>query len=580
MLWTIDNELQPFTFERLCTDLMFRNGYKSIVPFGKVRDHGRDAQVSLYKGKDNCNRHIVFFQYSLEKGWEGKLKREIIKVESYKQEIDSFVFITSQSVSGEKRDKLEKEFTQDHNCELIIFDREWLRLQLEEANKDLANKYLGISSDILSVLTKEVMKPSVPTKDQEEYAWKLFSLGKYEEALPKLRDLIKTTNDANASKGIAWCQYILGNYKEALQSIEIALSIDPTSRELLSVKACILAESGISTNSRPKLILSKQILLGLLEIENTWKLYYNLGNVLAGLMEYDEAKTAYYESIKLDNNIAEVWNNLGTCLHHLQEHEEELLCFDQAISINPDLTQAFVSKANTLGGIYGKYEEAINMLDFSISRDPKTIDNFPYFWYWRARFLLELNEFTAALESIEIALKEAPDNNAYLDMKAHILSSLWSVDSLYLGSTKDFFVFRTYSDASDFRSFLELAKIYQYTNEIQKAFESIKNAINILSPMPEIEVDELKLLGFGIDELISSIYYIEYYNKFRQISPLAISYSLDKDVYKLSWICFLVTFKDMFETFYKYSKQENQLITSDINDEATLSLLSIFQNPI
>jgi hypothetical protein len=162
-------------------------------------------------------------------------------------------------------------------------------------------------------------------------------------------------------------------------------------------------------------------------------------------------------------------------------------------------------------------------------------------------------------------------------MKAHILSSLWSVDSLYLGSTKDFFVFRTYSDASDFRSFLELAKIYQYTNEIQKAFESIKNAINILSPMPEIEVDELKLLGFGIDELISSIYYIEYYNKFRQISPLAISYSLDKDVYKLSWICFLVTFKDMFETFYKYSKQENQLITSDINDEATLSLLSIFQ---
>ena len=261
-----------------------------------------------------------------------------------------------------------------------------------------------------------------------------FSLGKYEEALPKLRDLIKTTNDANASKGIAWCQYILGNYKEALQSIEIALSIDPSSRELLSVKACVLAESGISTNSRPKLILSKQILLGLLEIENTWELYYNLGNVLAGLMEYDDAKTAYYESIKLDNNIAEVWNNLGTCLHHLQEHEEELSCFDQAISINPDLTQAFVSKANTLGEIYKKYEEAIDILDFSISRDPKTIDNFPYFWYWRARFLLELNEFTAALESIEIALKEAPDNNAYLDMKAHILSSLWSVDVLFLES--------------------------------------------------------------------------------------------------------------------------------------------------
>ena len=95
--------------------------------------------------------------------------------------------------------------------------------------------------------------------------------------------------------------------------------------------------------------------------------------------------------------------------------------------------------------------------------------------------------------------------------------------------------------------------------------------------MKEIGIDELKLLGFDIDELISSIYYIEYYNEFRQISPLAISYSLGKDAYKLSWICFLVSFKDMFDTFYNYCKQENQLIRSDINDEVALSLLNIFQ---
>ena len=33
----------------------------------------------------------------------------------------------------------------------------------------------------------------------------------------------------------------------------------------------------------------------------------------------------------------------------------------------------------------------------------------------------------------------------------------------------------------------------------------------------------------------------------------------------------------MFETFYKYSEQDNQSLTSDINDEVTLSLLNIFQ---
>jgi hypothetical protein len=82
--------------------------------------------------------HKVFFQYSLEKKWESKLKREIQKVQTYDQQIGTFVFVTTQNVSGDKRDKLEYQFSQEYDCELLIFDREWLRLQLEEANRDLA----------------------------------------------------------------------------------------------------------------------------------------------------------------------------------------------------------------------------------------------------------------------------------------------------------------------------------------------------------------------------------------------------------------------------------------------------------
>ncbi len=581
VLWTIDNELEPFTFERLCTDLMYRNGYRDIVPFGKVRDRGRDAQISLYKGSDSNNFSRTFFQYSLEKNWEKKLKNEITKVDLYNHNITSFVFITSQNVSGEKRDKLDNEFRKKHNFQLIIFDREWLRLQLEEANKDLAQKYLGIPTELSLIIPREMMKPSVPIREQEQYAWQLFISGQYEEALPKLKYLLQISDDSDVWRGIAWCQYILFNYREALRAIEKSLSLEPESTESLSIKACILAESGISENSRPKLILSKEILLGLLKTEKSWILYYNLGNVLGGLKEYADAKEAYLKAIALNSEVAEIWSNLGNCLHHLREHEEELSCFDKAISLNPDLSQAFVSKANTLGKIYEKYEEAVEILDFAVARDSNVLYDFPYLWYWRANFLLKLNELVLALDSVEKGLKNSPDEPNLLDLKSHILSTLWREDASYLEYAKTFFKFRAYSDSNDYRPFIELAQIYEATDSIQEALESITNALNALSPMNEIESSVLMMLDITLEELVSSIIHISVYEEFRKTSPINISYVFDGvervllDVYKLSWICFLISFIDLFHFFVNHSSEEPQRDRSD--KEIALFMLSAFK---
>lgn len=189
--------------------------------------------------------------------------------------------MTSQNVSGDKRDKLEDEFCREHECELVIFDREWLRLQLEEANKDLAQKYLGIPGDALITNPREGAKPSSPCQEQLEEAWAFFILEDYEQALPKLKKLLGTGFDVDVWKGIAWCYYISSNYIEALRAIEKALVLEPESRESLSIKGCILAESGIYEKSRTKLALSKKIFLGLVEQEKSWVLYYNLGMAVA-----------------------------------------------------------------------------------------------------------------------------------------------------------------------------------------------------------------------------------------------------------------------------------------------------------
>ena len=563
VLWTLDNNFDPFLFERLCTDLMFRNGYTNIVPFGKTRDRGRDAQISLYKGSNPALSKRIFFQYSLEKTWESKLNREIKKIELYDQQIVSLVFVTSQNVSGEKRDKLERSFLHEHECELTIFDREWLRLQLEEANKDLAQKYLGVPADIIRLDPKEGVKPSIPSEQQLEDAWMLFTLGNYEQALPKFKELLGTSFDVYIWKGVAWCYYILSNYKDALRAIEKSLLIEPDSRESLSIKGCILAEAGISENSRMKLALSKNIFLNLVEYEKSWIIYYNLGNILTGLQEYNEARKAYLKAIEENSEFAEIWSNLGNCLHHIKEHEQELYCFDKAISLNPDLSQAFISKANTLGKVYGRYEEAIEILDFILERDPNVDCGFPHFWYWRTQFLLEIDEMSSALDSVEAGLINFPDEESLLDLKSYILGNLWQTENSYFEQARLFFEMRAYSSLNDYRPFLALAQIHKANNDIGNVLKCIKNAINILSPMQSIDDDILNLLEFSVEEMIISIVHISDYEKFRNTSHVTVPYLIeDLDeilicIYKVSWIFFLVSFTDLFHFFLENVKEKS-----------------------
>ena len=105
ILWTLDSQTDSKTFERLCSDLMCRNGYEKIMPLGGNYDGGRDAQLCSFHCKDKYGDEI-FFQYSLEKGWEKKLDGELKKVKDKKHKISKFIFVTSQRVTGSKIDML------------------------------------------------------------------------------------------------------------------------------------------------------------------------------------------------------------------------------------------------------------------------------------------------------------------------------------------------------------------------------------------------------------------------------------------------------------------------------------------
>ena len=137
VLWTLDNQFDDISFEKLCSDLLSREGFYKIIPIGGNYDGGRDAEL-------RSSKDYYYFQYSLEKNWESKLKKEFKKITNSNKIISKYLFVTSQKVTGNKKDQWERLFIQKLGIELNIFDREWLRHRLEENHPDLAEKYLNI----------------------------------------------------------------------------------------------------------------------------------------------------------------------------------------------------------------------------------------------------------------------------------------------------------------------------------------------------------------------------------------------------------------------------------------------------
>src|SRR5258708_39569267 len=110
ILWALDNEIDSRSFERLCTDLLYRSGYLDIDPFGGSNDGGRDAEIRYYSGNlPGGSAALLLFQYSLEAKWKAKLLKELKKVRELGHEMQAFVFVTSRPVRGDERDLLRKQ---------------------------------------------------------------------------------------------------------------------------------------------------------------------------------------------------------------------------------------------------------------------------------------------------------------------------------------------------------------------------------------------------------------------------------------------------------------------------------------
>jgi tetratricopeptide (TPR) repeat protein len=518
VLWALDNEIDGTQFERLCTDLLAREGYTEIMPIGGGHDNGRDAEIRQWKGF-KATGGTTFFQFSLEERWEKKLTRELKKIQANGHQIDIFVFVTSRKVTGHKRDALTDSVHKQLGWQLVIYDREWLRHRLEEAHPDLAVKYLQITSEARPAhIASDYSKPAT-SPDSNSQAWQLYKQGDYEAAAVALKQLLKSSPaQAKAWKALAWCQYSLYRYKEALVSVSHAVSLDSSDNEALALKASILVESGIDNRDRASIVLALGIFERLARDSQRWVDHYNYGNALHALRRHKEAKGAFLRALEYDPTQAQVWKNLGSTYFHLDDHQEELACYERALALNPNLVEALISKASTLLNVFSQTEEAVTLFEKAIQIDPLAAVQWPHVRYWLSLALFRLGNPREALKQANLGLDTAPDHSALLALKAAILSTLWREDDRLADEARAFFEYRLQVFSDDRDSIIELVRIYAALGDSEKAWGLLKKHTN-LSKNSVVPV--LASLNHALDECLLAVRHFDIYRKYRKLSPVA-----------------------------------------------------------
>jgi hypothetical protein len=123
-------------FERLCDDLMSENGYPGIEPLGGFSDYGRDAVH-----KSSRNGRTTIFAYSVREDWLAKLREDADRIRECGHRCNSFVFMTTSTVSASERDAVIKTIRKEYRWKAELYPAERFRVMLSTNQKHLISKH-------------------------------------------------------------------------------------------------------------------------------------------------------------------------------------------------------------------------------------------------------------------------------------------------------------------------------------------------------------------------------------------------------------------------------------------------------
>ena len=142
-LYALDTITDPRLFEKLCNDLLFREGFKNLKPHGGMHDRGIDALIHIHESNSR-----IICQYSTQRTFDSKIKDTLKKLKQNGEECDELHYVTNREVPYSTARDLIKFANTQYETQLEIYDREWMRVRLDNDSSDLRKKYLGIAGEI------------------------------------------------------------------------------------------------------------------------------------------------------------------------------------------------------------------------------------------------------------------------------------------------------------------------------------------------------------------------------------------------------------------------------------------------
>ena len=141
-LYALDNITDPWEFEKLCNDLLFREGFQHLKPHGGMHDNGIDASIHVHKADPR-----IVFQYSTQKNFTAKVRNTLLKLKETGEQCDELHYVSNREVAYSTAKKLIGFAKSEYDTRLEIYDREWMRLRLDNDSSDLRKKYLGVTHE-------------------------------------------------------------------------------------------------------------------------------------------------------------------------------------------------------------------------------------------------------------------------------------------------------------------------------------------------------------------------------------------------------------------------------------------------
>lgn len=194
----------------------------------------------------------------------------------------------------------------------------------------------------------------------------LYYFKKFDDALKYFNKSLKIKEIPDTIFNIGLLHLAFGKSKESIKYFERTIFIDnkhPKAHFELGTaladlefynEALILYEEALSLNFKP-----------------TAEYWFNKGEILKRLNEYENAIECFDNSIKIKENKDDAWLGKGNCFYNLKKYEDAIQCYDKVLNIK---NSSFISQAITNKGValydLKKIKEAIQCFKNALKINP------------------------------------------------------------------------------------------------------------------------------------------------------------------------------------------------------------------